>query len=70
MAIAAFAAERGYLMRDVTIEMVQADGGVEKWTWKSKMNFEEKAKKARTQESRLLAGSSGLLRIKRQECNG
>ena len=48
MAIAAFAAEKGHLMHDVTIGMIEADGGIQKW----KLDFEEKSKsiKARTPE--------------------
>ena len=44
MGITTFATEKGHAMKDVTIEMVQAEGGVEKW----KLNFEEKLKAART----------------------
>jgi hypothetical protein len=37
MAIAAFAAEKGHLMHDVTVGMIEADGGIQKW----KLDFEE-----------------------------
>lgn len=68
MAIAAFAAEKGHVMHDVTVGMIEADGGIQKW--KLDLKRSQRILKHGHQGFRLLVGSGGLQKRGRLELDG